>query len=218
MAPDSHNPLQTLTEIRSLMERSSRFISLSGLSGVGAGVFALIGAAAAFAYLGFTPFEGGNVIERGLVGPYKWGLAPRAFFLLDALLVLTLALASGIYFTTRNAKAKGQRIFDPLTYRLLVNLAIPLVAGAVFCLALLRYNLAPLVAPTTLVFYGLSLLNGSKYTFNDIRYLGLSEIVLGLIGLFVPGYGLELWAIGFGVLHIVYGLVMYNRYEKRAAA
>ena len=217
MAPDSHNPIQTLAEIRSLMERSSRFISLSGLSGVCAGIFALAGAAAAFAYLGFVPFEGGNVIERGLVGPYKWGLAPRVFFALNAGLVLAAALTAGIYFTTRNAKAKGQRIFDPLTYRLLVNLAIPLGTGALFCGALLRYGLAPLVAPTTLIFYGLALLNGSKYTFNDIRYLGLSEIGLGLVGLFFPGYGLELWAIGFGVLHIAYGAVMYNRYEKRAA-
>ena len=217
MAPDSHDPIQTLAEIRSLMERSSRFISLSGLSGVCAGVFALLGAAAAFAYLGFTPFEGGNVIERGLVGPYRWGLAPRVFFALNAALVLAGALTAGIYFTTRNARAKGQRIFDPLTYRLLLNLAIPLATGALFCLALLRYGLAPLIAPATLVFYGLALLNGSKYTFNDIRYLGLSEIVLGLLGLFFPGYGLELWAVGFGVLHIVYGAVMYSRYEKRAA-
>ena len=218
MAVDTHNPIQTLAEIRSMMERSSRFISLSGLSGVCAGIFALLGAAAAFVYLGFSPFEGGNVIERGLIGSGKWGMAPRTFFLLDALVVLALALASGIYFTTRNAKAKGQRIFDPLTYRLLVNLAIPLATGALFCVALLRYNLAALVAPTTLVFYGLALLNGSKYTFNDIRYLGISEILLGLLGLFIPGYGLELWAIGFGVLHIVYGLVMYNRYEKRSVA
>ena len=217
MAPDSHDPIETLAEIRSLMERSSRFISLSGLSGVFAGIFALVGAGVAFAYLGFSPFDGSNYVERGGVGPQRWGMSPRLFFALDALLVLALALGAGIYFTTRNAKAKGQAIFGPLTYRLLLNLAIPLVTGAAFCLALLTYGLAPLVAPTTLVFYGLALINGSKYTLDDIRYLGLSEIGLGLLGLFVPGYGLELWAIGFGVLHILYGLVMYKRYEKRAA-
>jgi len=129
-------------------------------------------------------------------------------------LVFIFAVAGGIFFTTRKAKQKGQKIWDKLTQKLLLNLLIPLVVGGIFCLALMKHGAFGLVAPATLVFYGLALVNGGKYTLSDIHYLGLSEIVLGLIALFNIGYGLEFWAIGFGVLHIVYGTIMYFKYEK----
>jgi hypothetical protein len=72
------------------------------------------------------------------------------------------------------------------------------------------------VAPATLVFYGLALVNGSKYTLNDIRNIGYLEAGLGVVSMFVPGYGLWFWALGFGVLHIVYGVTMYYKYERAA--
>lgn len=214
MVKDTNNHLDVLAEIRSLMERSSRFISLSGLSGVAAGTFALLGAIAAYIYLGTTPFAGKRFYYDIVELEANWGIDYIQFFFLDAGLVLVFALASGIFFTTRKAKRRGEPIWDTSTQRLLANLGIPLVAGGVFVLALVRYGFFGLVAPSTLIFYGLALLNGSKYTINDIRYLGIMEIILGLLGLFFVGFGLELWAIGFGVLHILYGIVMYIKYER----
>ncbi len=205
--------LETLSEIRSLMERSSRFISLSGLSGVVAGTCALLGAALIFDYFGLMPFEGRRAIY-GVAQPYPWGMPPLQFLMTVASLVFILALAGGIFFTTRKARRKGHPIWDKTTARLLLNLSIPLIAGGIFCLALVHHGHYGLVAPATLVFYGLACINGSKYTLNDIRYLGISEVILGLIGLFAPGFGLELWAIGFGILHIAYGTYMYYKYER----
>lgn len=205
--------LETLSEIRSLMERSSRFISLSGLSGVAAGICALIGAAAVFIYLDITPFSHRKLYYVTAESVEKWGMGYLKFFFLDAALVLIFAISFGIFFTTRKAKRKGQKIWDKLSQRLLINLLIPLVAGGIFCLALLKHGLFGLVAPATLIFYGLALVNASKYTLTDIHYLGLLEILLGLIAVFNIGYGLEFWAIGFGVLHIIYGLMMYFKYE-----
>lgn len=205
--------LETLIQIRSMMERSSRFISLSGLSGVAAGVFALLGAGMVYFYLGLRPFSNYRIYYYDTLSNGKWGIGYEAFFLLDAGLVLLLAVGSGIYFTTRKAKRKGQKIWDKSAMRLIANLSVPLVAGGIFCLALAQSGEYLLIAPATLVFYGLGLINGSKFTLDDIRYLGFCELGLGLIGLFSPGYGLELWAIGFGVLHIVYGLLMYKKYE-----
>jgi len=206
--------LAQLQEIRKLMERSSRFISLSGLSGVAAGISALLGATVAYLYLGIRPFQsfaGELLVQEGFS---NWGLGYLSFFGLLAFLVLLLALSSAIFFTTRKAKAQGQGIWDALTKRLLINLFIPLASGGIFCLALWSYGLVGLIAPSTLIFYGLSLINASKYTLADIRYLGISEIILGLLGLFILGYGLDLWAIGFGVLHIIYGALMYRKYER----
>ena len=214
MTKMQENHLKTLSEIRSLMERSSRFISLSGLSGVAAGLFALAGATLVYAYLGLTPFENKRAYYLAAQSADKWGLDYVSFFLLTGSLVLLGAICSGIYFTTRKARRKGQPIWDALSKRLLINLAIPLATGGLFCVALLQQGLAGLVAPATLIFYGLALVNASKFTLHDIYYLGILEISLGLIALFNLGYGLEFWAIGFGLLHIFYGMIMYWKYER----
>jgi hypothetical protein len=215
MVMDKRNEhLENLSEIRSLMERSSRFISLSGLSGVAAGIFALLGAAAVYLYLDMIPFSHKKFYYVVAQTSNKWGMNYLEFFALVAATVLILAVSSGIFFTTRKAKQKGQNIFDKSTIRLLINLMIPLIVGGVFCMTLLRYGHFGLVAPSTLVFYGLALVNGSKYTLDDIRYLGYFEIILGLIAMNYMGFGLEFWAIGFGVLHIVYGAIMYYKYER----
>lgn len=214
MVKHQNDHIETLTEIRSLMERSSRFISLSGLSGVAAGLVALAGAAVAYVYFGLPLFSGKNEHYYEVIRNGKWGMDYVTFFLLDAGLVFVLALAGGIFFTTRKARKKGQKIWDPLVQRMIANLAIPLVAGGIFCIALFKNGAYGLIAPATLIFYGLALVNGGKYTLNDIRYLGIFEILLGFIGLFQPGYGLELWALGFGLAHIVYGLAMWYKYER----
>ena len=208
--------LKDLREIRSLMERSSRFIGLSGLSGVAAGVCALIGAAVVYNYLDIKPFEYDHsyVYYAKALNTTKWGLEYRGFILWVGSLTVLAAISSGIFFTTRHAKQKGQKIWDKTALRLLANLAIPLVAGGFFCLALIWHGELAYVAPATLVFYGLALVNGSKYTLHDVFYLGLVEIALGILAMFMLRFGLEFWAIGFGILHIVYGTMMYFKYEK----
>jgi uncharacterized membrane protein YgdD (TMEM256/DUF423 family) len=216
MTTSAHDQLKDLKEIRSLMERSSRFIGLSGLSGVAAGVCALVGATVAYMYLGVQPFEYNHQYTYYIeaVTSTKWGLDYRAFFVGDALLTAAAAVALGIYFTTRRARKKGQSIWDSSAQRLLFNLGLPLFAGGLFCLALLVHGQLAFVAPATLVFYGLALVNGSKYTLNDVLYLGITEIALGLIAMFMLRFGMEFWVIGFGFLHIFYGLMMYFKYER----
>ena len=208
---DNQEHLNTLTEIRSLMERSSRFISLSGLSGVFAGIFALAGAYAFYHYYATSPFSE-EYYFRAHGEPD--GMYITTFIFIDAALVLFLALGVGSIFTIRNSKKKGITIWDATAKRLAINLMIPLVTGGLFCLIILYHGWLVLVAPATLVFYGLALINASKYTLNDIRYLGICQIVLGLTGLLFLGYGLLLWAVGFGLLHIIYGAVMYYKYER----
>jgi hypothetical protein len=200
--------LAELREIRSIMDRSSRFISLSGLSGVFAGLIALAGAAVVKWYLGNH-----NILYRDDYSIYmNWDTV--IFLLTVAGLVLLVAIGAAVYFTYRKARKNRQRIWDSKSQRLVINLAIPLAVGGIFCAILLYHGIVYLMAPAMLIFYGLALVNGSKYTLTDIRYLGLSEIVLGVFAAFFIGYGLLAWAIGFGVLHIVYGTIMYYKYER----
>lgn len=208
--------LQDLREIRALMERSSRFIGLSGLSGVAAGICALVGASFVYSYLEIQPFqyEHDYFYYNKALKATKWGLDYKEFLLIAGTCTALGAIILGVLFTTRRAKQKGQTIWDKTALRLLANLAIPLATGGFFCLALLEHGSVGYIAPATLVFYGLSLVNGSKYTLHDVFYLGLAEIALGLLAMFMLGYGLEFWAIGFGVLHIIYGAMMYFKYER----
>lgn len=200
------NHLQDISEIRTLMEQNSKFLSLSGLSGISAGLCALAGAAAAWWKLGSHDYQ------AALRGSYYSDLL--TFLAIDAVLVLVAAVGLAAFFSIRMGKSRGIPIWNQSARFMLLNLLTPLIAGGLFCLAQVYHGSVLLIAPTMLLFYGMSLLNASKYTQPEIRYLGYSEIVLGLVCALWVGNELTFWAIGFGVLHIVYGAVMYFKYER----
>jgi predicted lysophospholipase L1 biosynthesis ABC-type transport system permease subunit len=204
---ESKNYHEDLLHIRSMMERSSRFISLSGLSGVVAGLAAIIGAVYVYFVFqreGIDYFDG----ERNV-----FGLSLVKELVMVGVIILVVALHSGYIITANKSRRKGLKIWDATTRRLLVTFAVPLVTGGFFCLALLYHHLFVFIAPATLLFYGLALVSAERYTLTDIKYLGYCQIILGLISLFFLGWGLLFWAIGFGALHIVYGLIMHKKYK-----
>ncbi len=214
---NNNTHLSDLKEIRSIMDRSTRFLSLSGLAGILAGVFALIGGFVAYVYLGKLGLITDTFQSYSHYLPVSTLPEPAeiiSFIFLDAGLVLLFAIIAGLYFGLRKSKKDGIPFWSPASRRLLWNLAIPLVAGGIFCAILYYHYVFWLIAPSTLIFYGMALLNAGKYTLNEIRYLGISEIVLGLISAFYISYGLLFWMIGFGILHIVYGAIMYFKYER----
>lgn len=212
MRTNSTNPQEDLQAIREIMERSSKFLSLSGLAGIFAGLCALVGAAVAW----FIVLDSGNVcFDEYMYGTAgSAGSATRTYLTLDALLVLGFAVLGAFYFSQRKARRVGQQFWTNSTRRLLIHLLIPLVSGAIFIWILFMQNNMVLAASVMLIFYGLSLVNAGKFTFSEIHYLGLTEIGLGILaGLFVH-QGLLFWTIGFGLMHIVYGAVMYYRHER----
>ena len=200
--------LKEISEIKSIMNKSSRFISLSGLSGILAGIYALIGAAIAIYILGNynNSYSGMSLIPISYL---------EYILITIALIVLINSVLTAFILSAKKAKKSGEKLWDATSKRLLINFVIPLFTGGVFCLVLYQNNLIGLIAPSTLIFYGLACLNASKYTLGDIRYLGILNILLGLIATQYIGYGLYFWALGFGICHIIYGTVMYNKYDKK---
>lgn len=198
---------EDLSHIRSMMERSSRFISLSGLSGVFAGLSALIGGLYVYQLFeknGINYFDSKTKV-------FSISLVSELFF--SGMVILVFALTFGILFTIRKSKKYNLPIWTSATKKMLFNLAIPLAVGGIFCLALLYHQVYVFIAPATLLFYGLALVNAEKYTFSDVKYLGYCQLILGCISLFYLGYGLVFWILGFGILHILYGLVMFKKYK-----
>lgn len=200
---ESKDYLKDISEIKDLMNKSSRFISLSGLSGILAGIYAIVGAAIAY-YLVMN-YSNGTLILDGKI--YQ-------LVMLDLFLVALLSVVTGIVLTTRKAKKHGAKMWDVTSKRLVINFLIPLIAGGLYILIILSQGKYGQSGGLMLIFYGLALVNASKYSIGDIRYLGYVQIILGLIGAWKPGYGFWLWVLGFGIMHIVYGTWMYIKYDK----
>ncbi len=212
---EKQSGLEALQNIRQMMERSSRFISLSGLSGVAAGICALIGAWFAWDLIG----DGMAMRYRSVVGRgvnLSRFMGYQLFSI--ALYTLAAALIAAFLFTWWNSRKSGMPLWGTASKRLFINFCIPLFAGGVFLLKMIDLEYFALIAPGCLLFYGIALVNASKYTLGETRYLGYGEIVLGLVNCWLPGYGLLFWTLGFGVLHILYGALMWWKYEKNSIA
>jgi hypothetical protein len=198
---------EDLESIRHLMERSVKFISLSGLSGILAGVYALIGAA-----LAYYQIYSGEVVRT--VEYYQGHIPIVANLIYIAMAVLVASILTGLWFSLRKAKKVGVKIWNEPSKRLLINLAIPLIVGGIFTLFLVYRGHYNMVAASVLIFYGLALINASSNLYDEMRYLGYCELIVGLVAAAWPGYGLYFWATGFGLLHILYGSMMYHKYDR----
>jgi hypothetical protein len=202
---DIESGLHDLAEIRSMMERASKFLTLSGLSGIGAGVIALAGAWAAWVMLESNAITTGSLPQQLPAGLTLWLIGLGAT-------VLVLALGTALLFSSRMARRQGRPLWGPATRLLLGALAVPFVAGGSLSLILLYQGHLWIVPGILLLFYGIGLFAAGSFTFGEIRYLGIAQALLGLAAVFSPDLGLILWAAGFGVLHIVYGAFLYFRY------
>lgn len=193
--------LEDIKHIRSMMERSSKFLSLSGMSGVSAGFFALAGAGV------------GHLIlkdEFSITGVQLYD------FIILAVVTLILATSVGFFFCMKKAQKSGAKLWMPVTQQIIKDFSIPMIVGGIFCVILVYQQAARMVASSMLIFYGLALISAGSRTYRDIRILGACEILLGFMaGIFVCN-GLLFWAIGFGVLHIVYGIIIYYKYDMKS--
>lgn len=201
---ENKNYLDDLKDIKNLMSKSTQFISLSGLAGVLAGIYALIGA-----------FIANMLLNKHTSYYITLESTTFKYIVVTAVSVLILSLLTAAILTISKAKRENETIWNATSKRMLTNFMIPLVTGGVFALLLIKNEIYGLIAPVTLIFYGLSCVNASKYTFRDVRYLGITITILGLIATEFSGYALEFWALGFGVCHILYGSMMYFKYDRK---
>lgn len=202
--------VEALEDIRAMMRKSSRFLSLSGLSGIFAGAYALAGYFVARQHL----YNSGVTIRETLYREKSDRMSEFGFYIADAALVLALSLLTAYYFSSRKAKKNNSRLFDHTAWRLLWQMAVPLSAGGILSITLLFYSHLAFIAPVMLCFYGCAIFSASNFTYDDIKYLGLAEIAIGVVSAIDLGNGLFYWALGFGVLHIIYGALMWWKHER----
>lgn len=192
------------------MERSSRFISLSGWSGVSAGIFALVGA-----FIAREKIQTYIVQSADTTGP---AISLKAELIIIAAIVFIAAFVSAIFFTYLKTEKDGVAVWSKTTRRLIWSTLLPMVAGGCLIMRMMDLGQYELIAAVSLICYGLGLVNGSKFTIGEVRYLGYAFIVTGVAGLWINRQGIYIWAFGFGILHIIYGISMWLKYDRRAGA
>jgi hypothetical protein len=205
---DKQDYIRDIAEMRTMMERSSRFMSLSGLAGIMAGIYALAGVFIAYKFFGFDPeaYNRENISTSNASGLMN--------VIILAMVVLLLAVGTAILLSSKKAKKSGERSWNPIAKRMVFHMAVPLVAGGLLILIVILKGLAGWMIPFSLIFYGLALFNASKFTYGEVSSLGLIQVALGLFSVYFTGLGLLFWAIGFGIVHIIYGIYMHYRYER----
>jgi hypothetical protein len=210
---NTNNPINDLKEIRKMMETSSKFLSLSGLSGISAGIIALIGSTYAWYLLNAFNTKAMHYVAIGTIKENVSLLEYKLIIL--AILILILAISFGFLFTYLSAKKKQHNLFTPTSFKLAWSLGIPLAFGGVFTILLYLKGFYIIIGASTLMFYGLSLLNASKYVHPEIKYLAICQMTLSLFSIMFIEYSLYFWAFGFGVLHVIYGAIMYYKYDRK---
>ena len=184
--------LQALQGIKQLMERSSKFSSISGIAGVVVGVLATL------VFASITYFNITDVKDLAVVFT----------------ITLVVSLITGVFFSAKKAKKRNEKVWDSTAKRFLLNFFMPLVVGGLMCLLFAYLDLFQFIPSFMLVFYGMALLNASKFSIDTIWYLAVLELLLGIAAAFFVDAGLWFWMIGFGILHIVYGFIIYYKYEQ----
>ena len=203
--------LEDLKEIKGLMERSVRFLSLSGLASIIIGFIALAGIISTLIFLGKSP------LEPSLIpwGDTVKGISVDQFILLNSINILVLSLAIAAAFAIKNQKKAKEPLWNKVSQNLLFNLFTPLFSGGILCLIFIDHGLEIYLAGTSLLFYGLSIIGISKFSFDELKYFGLIQILLGLTALYFLAFSVQIWALGFGFLHIIYGLRIFKNFESK---
>lgn len=201
--------IEDIAEIRSMMERSSKFLSLSGLAGIIVGIYALVGTYIIYQIFNFHPE---SILSGEMQFESSSSQSSKVYLL--GLGMLVLAVGTAVYLSAKKAAQKREKAWNASSRRLLVQMAVPLLAGGILILILLAKGMIGSIAPLTLIFYGIALFNAGNFTYREVKSLGIIEIILGLAAAYFMQYGLVFWAIGFGAFHIVYGIYMHFRYER----
>ncbi|ALU27069.1 hypothetical protein HX045_13050 [Myroides odoratimimus] len=206
----TNKAIEDLNQIKSIMERSTKFLSLSGWSGIWVGLCGLIAASVLYYWQTSSTYSYENLT---LEDPYQTAYTAEMLLVL-AIATFVIAVVGGFFFTIRKTRKQGKSFLNQVTKRLLVRFSIPLIIAGILCLILHKYHLLQFALPTTLLFYGLALFSVQEDTVKEVKAIAALEIVLGLLAFYFLDYTLLLWAIGFGLVHLLYGIILWNKYDK----
>lgn len=206
---------KTLSDIRDMMSKSSRFQSVSGYSIVVVGLLAAVASLITAVFIGV---ENGFPCSEKLQHFAVMDTAVRTKSIaITGMVLFALSLLTVFFFAYIKSKRHQLRFaFDKRMGQMLLDFFIPLAVGGVLSIVLVMQQHYGLTSSIMLIFYGLALVNCSHYTYPVFRYLGYVELLLGIIDCFTMSHALLTWFLGFSVAHIVFGIVYILLFDRKA--
>lgn len=190
--PDAREAEENLRVIRALMERSTKYSTFSGVSGVVAGLASIVGC----------------IVTRSL-GPDP-ARFPAAFLVIWTAVII-VAVGADFVLMKRRAARVGKHVISRLGKQMVMASAPGLGAGAVLTLYMLQHNMLGDIYPFWMLAYGIAVAATGLFSQREVSILGAAFLITGAATLFAPGIGLEMMAATFGGFHIVYGLAMSRK-------
>ena len=165
----------------------------------------------------FTSFSGVGVILIGVSAMGTAWLASLTRLPQDRLQLwvaeAVLAATLGFLATRKKARRDGRNLGHPVSRRFFLNLAPPLLAGAVLTVALAAAGKFELLPGLWLLLYGTGVLTGGAFSIRAVPLMGLCFMVLGIVTLLLPPHwNPVMMGVGFGGLHVLFGAVIARYY------
>ena len=111
---------------------------------------------------------------------------------------------------------KAQRTAVPLTSgpgrKFAFSFLPPVAVGALLTPVLYRAGLAHALPGTWLLLYGAGVVTGGAFSVSIVPVMGASFMLAGVVALLVPAWGSACMAVGFGGLHILFGILIARRH------
>lgn len=188
-APIHEHALNNLRYIREAMERASSFTSIPGWGGVAVGVTAVIA----------------TLVAHSAATWRVWLVT----WLTEAIVA---AIIAGVTMMRKAGRA-GVSFRETAARRFLVSYFAPIVAGALLTIFLWRAGFYRAMPAAWLLIYGASFVSSGAYSIPVVPVMGACFMTLGAIACFVPfTVANALMGAGFGLLHVVFGVIIARRY------
>lgn len=208
------NPQEQFKEVQSIVDRLTRFRHINGWAAVAAGILSLI----AFAYINYTyqiPWlvdntDSGNVVSKAELTHY---------FMVIGGLLITASIICGIIILSSLPKDLTQAALRNLL-KLGAFFALYIVSGFAILWAVISgsetitIGLLRSVPPMMCILYGLAHIQASHISLPALKYLGFACFFCGLVGAILPMFAWPLWAVGFGIGHIVLGFYLVKKHPN----
>jgi len=182
--------IDNLRFIRETMERSTHFTAVPGYGGILMGVTAVAAAYIANVQADFRSWQTTWLIEAAL------------------------AFVIGLFAMWQKSKISKTSLMSAPAKKFALGFFPPLICGVILTYALFRLGTdKDLVISVWLLLYGTAVVCGGMFSVKIVSIMGWIFILMGALAVFVPTmYSDGLMAFSFGILHIIFGVIIARKY------
>ena len=184
------------------MEQGKSYFSLKSLSGILIGIYGL---ATVYLIDKLTSGEGSGIemVSQLPILFLQIGITAIAVvFIIISLFTLWIR-------AKRRAKSEGKKLWNTSNKKIRLQTLITLLVLIVVIIVIANQGYYSLVTPISLFFYGLFLLNLSRFSSKGLVFLSIGEVLLGVAAYMIYDKEIFFLALGFGLLPIIYGAATF---------